>query len=354
MIQSLCISNFQSHKHSTLDFDPGVNVIVGSSNSGKTAIIRSLRWLLTNRPGGDAFRSHWGGATKVELTTTDGDTITRSKDKENEYKLNKSVFHAFNTDVPEEIRKCLNMTEVNLQQQLDQPFLLTSTPGEVAQHFNRIAHLDNIDTSRKAIQSLIDGINRSIKHTEEELKKAQELLPAFDYLERAEVELEVLEEMETKRNQLSYTSSLLSVILSNVKTINDKIEAFTAILKADATVDILLSHYVSLRGLNESKQALSAIITNHRLFASTIGQYDDTIAAEKDCDSILSDYAYQKQVSIARDSLQTLYTAIQGTENRIGKETAHITQLTNRFNAAMPSICPLCDTPRKNETHNHS
>jgi len=56
MIKYLQIQNFQSHKDSLLEFDPGVNVIVGSSDSGKTAVIRALRWLVWNRPSGDAFR----------------------------------------------------------------------------------------------------------------------------------------------------------------------------------------------------------------------------------------------------------------------------------------------------------
>jgi len=65
MIKTLSIQNYQSHKDSTLEFDPGVNVIVGSTDSGKTAIIRALRWLIWNRPNGDSFRSTWGGDTKV-------------------------------------------------------------------------------------------------------------------------------------------------------------------------------------------------------------------------------------------------------------------------------------------------
>jgi len=46
MINSLTIQNFQSHKNTTLEFDNGINIIIGQSDSGKTAIIRALNWVI--------------------------------------------------------------------------------------------------------------------------------------------------------------------------------------------------------------------------------------------------------------------------------------------------------------------
>jgi len=87
MIQQLSIANFQSHKDTTLAFDPGLNVIVGPTDCGKTAVIRALRWLIWNRPMGEAFRSTWGGDTEVEITTDDERrwVIRRAKGSNNEY-----------------------------------------------------------------------------------------------------------------------------------------------------------------------------------------------------------------------------------------------------------------------------
>ena len=89
MIQKLNIQNFQSHKDTKLEFHPGVNVIIGQSDSGKTAIIRALRWLIWNRPGGDDFRSDWGGGTVVKIKI-DAREIMRGKDKENVYSISSS------------------------------------------------------------------------------------------------------------------------------------------------------------------------------------------------------------------------------------------------------------------------
>lgn len=106
------IKNFQSHKDSHLDFHPGVDVIVGPSDSGKTAIIRALRWLVWNRPTGDAVRSWWGGDTEVSMSLPTS-SISRIKGKENQYTLNGLVFKAIGTDVPEEISKELKQTSIS-------------------------------------------------------------------------------------------------------------------------------------------------------------------------------------------------------------------------------------------------
>jgi exonuclease SbcC len=52
MITQLNITNFQSHVKSVLKLSPGINVICGPSDSGKSAIIRGLRWVIENQPTG--------------------------------------------------------------------------------------------------------------------------------------------------------------------------------------------------------------------------------------------------------------------------------------------------------------
>ena len=42
MIKSLEIKNVQSHKNSRLEFSPGINALVGTSNNGKSAIFEGV------------------------------------------------------------------------------------------------------------------------------------------------------------------------------------------------------------------------------------------------------------------------------------------------------------------------
>jgi len=49
MLKKISIQNFQSHKKTELDLVDGINVIYGLSQSGKSAILRALNWIIFNR-----------------------------------------------------------------------------------------------------------------------------------------------------------------------------------------------------------------------------------------------------------------------------------------------------------------
>ena len=105
------LENFQSHKESSLALAPGVNVIIGPSDAGKSAIIRAVRWLITNRPLGDSFIRQGTKGSSIELGL-DNNSIIRCKGiKDNYYFINDydNYFRAFGSDVPEEIEQLLNM-----------------------------------------------------------------------------------------------------------------------------------------------------------------------------------------------------------------------------------------------------
>ena len=212
MIQQLNIQNFQSHEDTSLDFVEGCNVIVGASDSGKTAIIRALRKLAFNKPSGTEMCSHWGGKTKVELFTDDAHVVW-SKDKQQEYILGDAHFSAFGTDVPEEIVKALNLNSINIQMQLDSPFLLSETPGQVAQHFNKVAGLDKIDSATSNINSWIRELTSDIKYAEGQEISLKEGLTKFEHLEKMEVEVEVLEDQEKEFTKLCNSKNKLEAVL---------------------------------------------------------------------------------------------------------------------------------------------
>jgi len=97
MINSLHIKNFQSHPDSFFEFSPGMNVFIGDSDVGKSAIRRALEWLIFNRPISDSFRSWWEGDTEVTVVTSEGNIITRIKQKsKNIYRLNDIEFSLWN------------------------------------------------------------------------------------------------------------------------------------------------------------------------------------------------------------------------------------------------------------------
>jgi len=309
MIKKLNIQNFQSHEMTTLDFDPGVNVIVGASDSGKSAIIRALRWLIWNKPSGDAFRSNWGGLTSVEIVIPerysiehgkhkDQTTIMRSKsDAHNQYFWNgtDNVFKAFGNDVPEPIQEVLNMDETNLQQQGDSPFLISNTPGEAAAYFNKVAHLSKIDTTLKAIQSKHRTLSGQVTADESSLQDFRNELGEYGYIDKFEIELEQLEEDEKTLQQMYSGHSGVGSIVAEVHSTTAEIIRGEELTDLESDVDSLLVMYEDLRGAKEEVYDLN-----------------DTIQELADVENAILDV---------------------GQELRDHEE---------RFQQLMPDVCPLC------------
>lgn len=303
MIKSVKILNFQSHEKSKLDFSPGVNVIVGCSDSGKTAIIRALRWLSWNRPSGDSIRSHWGGATNVLVETEEG-IVRRSKDKKDSYELllkgrKNLVFHAFGTNVPQEITTFLNLSEINLQQQLDSPFLLSRTSGEVAQHFNRIAHLDKIDKGMQTVQRFIREIETQIKFERQNIETYKEDLKQYDHLEQFETEVETLEQLGVLRNNKARNRNRLQTLLDDIQQKSQEIQEASVILTLEPTVNRLLELYDKRKTVESDRNKLFKLVSSVR------------------------------RVSV---SLET--------------EKAKLTTLQTKFDREFPDVCPLCGKPK--------
>ena len=99
MIESLSITNFQRHERLDIDFDK-ITTIVGTSDIGKSAIIRAMRWVVMNRPIGTTFMRRGAKSTSVTMKV-DGTEVSRIRGKDGKvYKVNDDTFRAFGADMP--------------------------------------------------------------------------------------------------------------------------------------------------------------------------------------------------------------------------------------------------------------
>lgn len=352
MIKELSISNFQSHKETTLEFHEGVNVIVGSSDSGKTAILRALRWLIWNRPSGEAFRSDWGGETEVRLETEVG-IISRYKDKKDKYTarlkglLTEVVFEAFGTSVPKEIQDALNISDINLQQQLDQPFLLTETPGAVAQHFNKVARLDKIDLGLQNVQRAIRELEQDIKFQSGQLTSQEEALQGYLHLDKFEAEVEVLEGMENALQAKESSRKRLSGYIIDYEDTVEEIKEQEEIIKDEKLVNSTLQLYEDRAILDEKQVKLERLVIKIKKVQDDIKEQEQVLRLEEQVDSIL--LLFEKVVTLEETHDKLRYLIGRITTTTKDKEWAglNLNSFQEKFDKEMPDICPLCNQPIK-------
>lgn len=216
MIKSIKIVNYQSHKESVLSLSKGINVIIGSSDDGKSAILRSLNWIKDNRPSGMSTVSYWdrGKDNKpqteqsceidvaydgIDLSST---IIERLREKDfNGYKLNGEAFEAVGTDVPEQISSILNMTEVNLQKQFDSPFLISESAAEIARSFNKVIHLDIIDKVLSNTESMRRKISQDIIKTANTITELGMESQKYNWIESAKEKVVLLRRREERASK---------------------------------------------------------------------------------------------------------------------------------------------------------
>jgi len=347
MIKSIKIKNFQSHRNTELVFDKGLNVIIGPTDSGKTAIIRAFKWLITNRPGGDEFRSYWGGDTEVSILA-DEKIISRYKtNSENGYSLNETIFKAFGQDVPEEIQKALRMNEVNLQQQMDSPFLLSETPGAVALHFNKVAKLDKIDKALSTINSDLKAITQGINYAEKELKEKILSLNDFENLNGLEFDLGIVEKLVERQKRIKINSLQLENIINKIETVQTKIAEKEPILLIEKDLDSILALYEKRKLFSTQHQTLKKLALAIYYKGEEVKKAEKSILAENLIKDILETYQERAKILSDLKDISKLSKSIEQIKIMSENKEKGLFILEQEFKASFPDVCPLCNSEIK-------
>lgn len=352
MLKQLDIENYQSHKQTTLKFHKRLNVIVGKTDSGKTAVIRALRWVLQNRPLGTSFRSKWGGDTKVSCKFNDG-TVTRFKSDNNDYyeltlpDEKKLEFRALNKDVPAEIVQFLNMKEVNLQRQFDQPFLLSNTPGQIAAYFNRIAGIDVIDIAAKNARKEITELNQVIRGQKEDIKNKIERLNSFNFIETAEEELKDLEEKQKELDKKEQNIELIKNIIEKIETITIEIDTHKHIIAQESIINSLLEKIKQRKELRGNIESLNSLLSKLAKINEKLQKLNKTLQAEQTITTILQKSAQKTAMKTQISQFFGLLGKYTTLERGIKETSEKVVHLTHTFDNNMPDTCPLCGTKIK-------
>ena len=249
MLQTIQIHNFQSHENSQLDLSPGINTLVGDSDCGKSAVMRAILWAITNSPQGDAYVSDWtktpkgkqmsGSATYVSIDTNPQKergkfSVVRKRSPEfNGYEVfdgsDNTQFEALRTDVPREVSQCFNIGPVNIQRQMDPPFLIASTPGEAARFINQLVNLTDIDEAQTEINSLSRSCSADLRAATANLVKAENLVKGMEWVDRLQELAESLAGLEAHINEGRQKVRDLQASLSNYTAAQTTYEALVGL-----------------------------------------------------------------------------------------------------------------------------
>lgn len=343
MIKSLTIKNIQSHKDSRLEFSPGINALVGTSNNGKSAILRSLYWAVNNRPlGTEILLSNWAydskGKQKDEMSVTvekENSTLTRRKTKtENEYIVNGEVLEAVKTDVPEQVKSFFALSETNMQKQQDAPFLLSLSSGKIAEYFNRIVRLDIIDSVLSNAESSRRKMKNQLETSEENEKKFEKELESYSWIDDAGKLIERYKVADSKINEIYSEKFRLEESVKKFHVADElKFPDFKREMKLISDIE----------NIEE---------TNHELNIE-MGQLEGSILKFKESSEKSFDFSKEKKMIEAIERISLDRSEIEKLEEDIEKfkesekKIKGCEQNIEYLKKQLPSVCPLCGAKMK-------
>jgi exonuclease SbcC len=224
-ITKIELENFESHLNTTIELDAqGLNALTGGTDSGKSAVVRALRWVFYNEPKGSHFIRIGESRTRVSVTFSNGTVLTRSRTRTSsgEYEVTLAdgttqTFKGFSNDIPVDIANAHQMPRVelapgiekalNFSYQLDGHFLLSESPQVRAATIGRLTGVHTVDAAIKTKSA-------ELRNLAKDASAAQKRVAELDK------KLEEYADVDEKEKQLK----ALSVLLANADSLEKDIE----------------------------------------------------------------------------------------------------------------------------------
>jgi len=329
MIKSISIANFQSHKSTTMDFCPGLNVIAGASDSGKSSILRAMAWIIKNRPSGDAIRN-WDckktDPVTVEIILDDNgkeETLSKERIGSNTRYLSSKfgTLAVVGRDVPEEVTQLLNLSDFNFQTQHDAYFLLNDSPGSVAKTLNDLVGLSIIDTIFKNINSKSLFLKRQSEENQTTIDKLQSEIDQLQYLDEAERELIGAEKISGLLDKRKGQMEILSSLIAAIQATKQDLEKANQILSAEKDLIILKKKNENLNQITGYHYRLSNIIVSINESQSRLNEKSEWLTIEEPYLGLKSQFDKQKNLQVKQSLLSNIISSVNESKSKIKEES---------------------------------
>lgn len=224
MFTSIEIKNFQSIRNLKLELKP-FTVIVGATDSGKSAFFRAISTLISNKRGAD-FITHGEKLCSITGEFTQGKlTLQRGKaTSDNFYEVTDlsgvpEKYTKLSGTTPEEVSAFLGIESkdpINLASQFDKPYLLDTKeygPSETARILGALTNVNVLFEGARESNRQKTQASTELKMRQADLTNVQTKLTGYEDVEATTSKLSVVEsilaKMETYEAKLSELNGLI-------------------------------------------------------------------------------------------------------------------------------------------------
>lgn len=276
------IQNFQSLHDVDLELGK-LTVVVGASNSGKSALLRALRTLMQNAPS-PSFVTHGKSVSVIATDFEEGYTLALERGKAlATYRVTHPApdtavdeYPKSGTKLPDVLRSLVRPLEEEGQLlqyagQFDRPYLLDAPTTKVAQVLGELTNIVILhDAVREANRRRLERSSKLKVRTKdrdelkEKVTKYHALPKRVARLTELKQSLELAKQVEASRDRLG----LLVNQLALAEMALDQLPPLQSFDKDMTTIDSLEEKLLKLRAV------INALLTSHKAYSSAVAQVE--------------------------------------------------------------------------------
>jgi DNA repair exonuclease SbcCD ATPase subunit len=245
MIKSISLENFMSHQAARIDLAPGVTVITGPNNVGKSAVVEAVRSLVQNCSQKHSIR-HGAKQAVVRLELDSGEVIEwvrtdktayyrllRPRANDREGACEPEEYRKIGLTVPEDIRALLRLglvetesgdIDIHIGNQREPIFLLNSPGSHAAGFFAASTEAEYLLRMRQALKRKVDFSKTTRKVLEAESQTQEEALRRYQPLDSIEPDLQHAERIYTlicdHQKSLPELSEFIEILADKGRTLD--------------------------------------------------------------------------------------------------------------------------------------
>ena len=282
-IEEVQLINFQDHADTTIKFTNGINLIVGSSDAGKSAVLRALNYVFHNSMKGDSFIRVGTAECSVRIKFSDGIEVTRVKGGDvNSYILkdlegNYNTYSKVGQTVPEPVRKALGepplddkKKPISYADQMSSLFLVDLSPTDLPRTLSELTGIQNLQTAAEILQKNSRSFDRSIKDKNEKIEKLKVDLDQYSYVDK---DLEKIQEIETNLKVMQDKNEKVKRSRSFIESNNEIAKEAKKIKESLAKDKIVLDLKDKFEDVNKKFELFSSAKTFYLTYANSVKEY---------------------------------------------------------------------------------
>lgn len=341
-IQKIKIKNFQSHHDTEIEFGPGINVITGTSDAGKTGILRAIMFVLYNQTDA-GFQTLNSEFVEVSVYFSNGTVVTRKKNQKsmnivsaNNSSWDKEIKHTnFGRTYDKEIKDALgnppvfNNEPLAYSDQNSPLYMLGMSPKELSTYISSLIGVEDYAAATVILNKANNSTDKIIKEKKTNVDKYEKDLEEFSDLESKLSDLEALEQVYEKYSTQSSILSNANKLKSDIRSTHDKYKDAKA--KIQNKIQPIVDLEESILEINNDNILLS---NGKKLKISLDNNNSNTIDAKKkldilssvDLDAVTNTYSsISDEMILLSDSkkvlsdIKTTNTNIEDANNQINK-----------------------------------